>query len=519
MYREGLLPSGEVLQAVVKDDIVVPGTSFTCVSCHLRSGLGSFEGGVTTTPANGKSLYQSLTKQYKQVKVDIKYFPSIEQRPAYNDATLAEALRSGVTPSGQVMNPIMPRYLIDDADMTPLIAYLKSLSSEPSPGVTGATLAFATVITDDVSPAQYEAMLAPLEQYIQQKNNMVKLFKREKRSERMAATMLPSSDIMYKTITLSRWLLKGPPDTWRKQLEEYYRKEPVFALLGGISNGDWQPIHDFSETHHVPCLFPHTDFPVISTTDWYTLYFSKGFFQEGEAAARYLNGSDEMRHGSKVIQLVRASRKGQALADGFRTTWRELGQSDAVTIMLNDNATVSGDFLQKILLKEKPAALLLWDGATALPALQHLSADGINPGPVVVSAGYLGSDLWSIPEAARSFTRITYPYRLSQTKTNNGDNSEALKKGAPTGIARDVIVKQSNITAQMLTLSLMDLRGNYYRDNLLDVIGMMKDQDSQLYERLSFGPGQRYASKGCYIVQLSNGVNPELVKKSGWVIY
>jgi hypothetical protein len=513
------LPSGEALQAIVKDDIAVPGTSFTCVSCHLRSGLGSFEGGVTTTPANGKSLYRSLAKQYKQVKVDIKYFTSIEQRPAYNDATLAEALRSGVTPSGQVMNPIMPRYLIDDADMASLITYLKSLSNEPSPGVTDTALAFATIITDDVSPAQYEAMLAPLEQYIQQKNNMVKLFKREKRSERMAATMLPSSDIMYKKITLSRWMLKGSPDTWRKQLEEYYRKEPVFALLGGISNGDWQPIHDFSESYHLPCLFPHTDFPVISATDWYTLYFSKGYFQEGEAAARYLNGSDEMQHGGKVVQLVRASRKGQTLAEGFRTTWQELGRSDAVTIMLDGDAPVTGDFLQKILLKEKPVALLLWDGATALPALQHLATNGNNPGPVFVSAGYLESDLWSIPEAARGFTRITYPYRLSQTKTNNSDNNEASKKASPAGIDSEVIMKQSNITAQMLTLSLMDLRGNYYRDNLLDVIGMMKDQDSQLYERLSFGPGQRYASKGCYIVQLANGANPELIKKSDWVIY
>ena len=39
------------------------------------------------------------------------------------------------------------------------------------------------------------------------------------------------------------------------------------------------------------------------------------------------------------------------------------------------------------------------------------------------------------------------------------------------------------------------------------------------YERLSFGPGQRYAAKGCYIVQLTHGANPALVKKSDWVIH
>jgi len=50
---------------------------------------------------------------------------------------------------------------------------------------------------------------------------------------------------------------------------------------------------------------------------------------------------------------------------------------------------------------------------------------------------------------------------------------------------------------------------------------MMRDQffTITLYPRLSFGPGQRFAAKGCYIVQLGAGPEPGLVRMSDWVIY
>ncbi len=37
--------------------------------------------------------------------------------------------------SGRVLDPYMPRYLLQDQDMAVMIAYLKTLSSDYSPGV------------------------------------------------------------------------------------------------------------------------------------------------------------------------------------------------------------------------------------------------------------------------------------------------------------------------------------------------------------------------------------------------
>jgi len=526
MYREGLLPSGEPMQAYVKGDLPVPGTAFTCVSCHLRSGLGSVEGGVVTPPTNGDKLFQPFQLLFKGLEQ--KYFPLPPRRPAYTDVTLAEVIRSGTTPAGGALNDVMPRYFLEDGDMEDLLFYLKELSSRYSPGISAASLHFATVITDGVNPEDRDAMLAPLEQYIAIKNNQAKAYKAPgNRSRQMAENMLVSKELATRSVTLSRWVLKGPPQTWRKQLEEYNRREPAFALLGGISSGEWKPVHDFSEENHVPCLFPMTDLPVVSETDWYTLYPSKGYYQEGEAAARYLHADGVVPEGGAVVQIMRDSPEGKALATGFRQAWLDAGHPAPTTVTLGAAQTVTGDLLRGITAK-KPAAIMVWDGPEMLPALQALATAENRPASVFISARYLDKGLWSVPDQVRPFTYITYPHTFALNVAYSSMGSAKLQEDRQKTLNRaNVLIKSkaqemaslgASLT-QLLTMALMDMRGNYYRDTFFDVIGMVADQPSSVFGRLSFGPGQRYASKGCYVVQLSEGPTPELVKKSDWVIH
>ncbi len=72
----------------------------------------------------------------------------------------------------------------------------------------------------------------------------------------------------------------------------------------------------------------------------------------------------------------------------------------------------------------------------------------------------------------------------------------------------------------MLPGAIAAMRSEFYRDYFMEAFDMMPDQDYAIaaYPRLSFGPGQRYAAKGCYITQLSSGDDPQLVKVSDWVV-
>ncbi|NVO00963.1 MAG: ABC transporter substrate-binding protein [Geobacteraceae bacterium] len=434
-------------------------------------------------------------------------------RPAYSDDTLAEVMRSGRDTSGRILDTIMPRYLLEDKDMSILIAYLKNLAYEYSPGIDNYNINFATIITDEVHVDQVEAMMKLLESFVTSANKqqvdyeaqLVKL--RETRRE-------PT----YRRVKLSRWLLKGPPGTWQSQLETYYRKEPVFALIGGITSKSWKPVHEFSEAHMLPCILPITDFPVVSATDWYTLYFSKGYFQEGEAAASFLASQDQDIKSKKIVQIVRNTPQGQALSEGFMQGLNDKVVPLPSTIMVAPNESLDGESLKRLLDKEKPDILALWTDDSLLRAFMEDSVPIELPATLLISSGYFGSKIWSIPEKMRSAAYITYPYRLPQdesrydrlfTSTMKQPNSDEIRR----------IKSKTMASLRVLTQALKEMRGDFFRDYLFDTISMMQDLELPLYERLSFGPEQRYASKGCYVVQLSKGEKPDLIKKSDWVIH
>jgi mono/diheme cytochrome c family protein len=515
IYREGILPSGEPTQAFVKGDLPVPGTAFTCISCHLRAGIGSVEGGVYTPPTNGKNLYQPLKKT--RHNVEVKHGEPPFRRPAYTDKTLAEVIRSGTDPNGKALNDIMPRYMLDDKDMEALIEYLKTLSSQFSPGITDTTIRFATIVSEDANQEESAAMFNALDKFVSDKNGMIKSNQNTTlpRERMMAKTMFLSKGFETRTLTLSRWVLKGSPETWRSQLEEYNRKEPVFALLGGIVSGDWSPVHHFCEENRIPCIFPNTDFPIISESSWYTLYLTKGYYQEGESVARYLNSIGHGDNDGPVVQIVRTSREGSALSSGFEKTWRSLGQSAPVTVTLKAGETPDMKILEKILSGDTPAAVLLWDGQGAGRLIETIAASPHKPAMLFASSSYLGNDFWKLSEHVRDFTYLAYPFRLPQDKVVE----PMMRKVITFKVADNKIAKQSFALVELLSMAVMEIKDNYYRDNFLDVIGMSMDRIVPLYERLSFGPGQRYASKGCYIVQLGKGPKPELFKKSDWVIH
>jgi len=521
MYREGLLPSGEPMRAVVQGDIPVDGTMFSCESCHLRSGVGSIEGTVITLPTNAGWLFQPY-RGARMTEIARERLPDHlrreESRPAYTEEGLARALRVGVDPAGRKLEAVMPRYFLDDDDMAVMIHYLENLSAEPSPGVTESTLHFATVISEGVDPEARAAMLLPLEAHVEATNTQTR---HQERRATSGPFFKEEKYTAYRRLDLSVWELSGSPDTWRKQLEAHYEAKPVFALLGGITAGPWWPIHEFCEDNQIPALFPITDFPVVSESDWYTLYFSKGWYQEGEAVARYLRGQDDIGPEVSVVQLFHDDPEGRALSRGLRETRRELGQPEVLDRVLDSNEILDKRFWRNLTESHGEAVFVLWLRGQDLANLDTLAESEGWPQLVFMSGPLLGEDIPDLPEAVRSFTFLTYPYSLPGEKPRADLAIRQWLNSKHIPITDERIQSKMYVLGWMLAGTIKMMRHDFYRDYFLDVTDMMRDQYYSVatYPRLSFGPGQRYASKGCYLVQVGPGPEPELIKKAGWVIH
>ena len=531
MYREGVLPSGQPLKALVMGDIPVDGRMFTCDDCHQRSGLGSVEGTVITWPTNGKELYvpRRRTGAWRppQSNVESKnprrnlpeYWQQVaEVRPAYTDRTLAHLLRAGEDSAGRKLDNIMPRYMLNPGNMEIFVHYLKNLSVELDPGVNDTVLTVATVIAGDVPDYERLSMLSVLKTHIATHNSQTRHEEKRARSGPFYKSEMHKA---YRRLKLNIWELEGDEASWPRQLEEYYRQEPVFALLGGISEGSWAPIHHFSEQHKIPCIFPITDLPVISKSDWYTLYFSKGFYQEGEAAAKYLRATGKFEKKVHVVQVFREDQKGTALAEGFAETWQKFGGAAPENRILQAGDTVSEDFWSTIAGSADPFVLLLWLGADDLKHVERLSGQSTQLDMVFISANMIKSNFSHVPDTIREKVYMTYPYSIA------GENSRRLSVIERWLKMRKIEPGDLTIQSKMyflgwtLAMAIKQIRSEFFRDYFFEGFDMMTDQDYAIavYPRLTFGNGQRYASKGCYIVQITKGENPHIVTKSDWVVY
>lgn len=572
IYREGVLPDGRLLVGLAQAGVVRSGADAACAACHRRSGYGGGEGALSIRSITGPALFgtrdvrptlggadtsrspatagasptgaaaaaQANAASLREVRAAA--FRGSRQQPPYDNVLLGRSLRDGLDATGRPLHAAMPRYALDDDALAALTAYLKTLSVHAAPGVTADAIHFATVIQPNVDPARRRAMLDVLNAFFADRNAGIRA---ELRRERTGNVHLGRVTRIW---VLHVWDLSGAPETWTRQLDARYRDQPVFALIGGLGESSWQPIHAFSERFEVPCLFPQTDLPVQEGPGFYTVYRSRGVALEAEVLARFLLERKLPTAGLQRVVLV--SRRSGTDAAGvsaaagvggsagvagsvgavgavgaavFRAAWLAGGGAAPVEHVVDD--TPDRTFWEGIA-AQPGASVVLWLSPADLVAAGALLDRGAQ-----IEGVYLAHTLRAGTVAGlRRGSEAQVPVRIVSTLRESGARGAGEHLVAAWLASRGINVTEDQAQAQVQAdafLAATALAGAMAHDTdtrsrelLLERIEHLVGNgvDQPLYPHVSLGPGQRFAVKGAHVLQLASRSDGPPTVASRWIV-
>lgn len=539
IYREGILPSGAPLTGTRFDSAVVSGAQAACVNCHRPSGMGGVEGDIPVSPINSRFLFAALDDK-AMATMDPRFGKKMNLwHPPYTDETLAGAIRHGTTNSGREMSLMMPRYTLDGQEMSALNAYLRQLSAQWSPGVSADKIRFATIVTPGVEPARRKVMLDMIRTAFNQKNSSTLPGRRHMISP---AEMILRTE---RTWDLDIWELQGKPETWNGQLEAFYRRQPVFAVISGLSDDTWEPVQQFCEHEQVPCWFPSVDLPPTAAQPFYPIYFSRGVALDAEVLAKYLREDGKARP-RRVVQIFRDNEVGQGAARALAQALAGSGIALENRILHQEEDT-PGQALGDL---KEGDSVMFWLRPADIAALASVTPP---KGAAFFFSGRLaGDEQKRFAPDWKSVAQLVYPYELPEKREVNLRYFHAWLKRSNLPLVDEPLQSEIFFAVNFLTDTVAEMLHNLYRDYLLEraenmiskreagkaeeetrdrvmlrptvnmpmkpgtleVVG--KRESTTVYPRLTLGPGQRFASKGGYIARFS--ADGKLVAESGWII-
>jgi cytochrome c553 len=512
IYRQGVLPNGAALHGAREAGISVEGMAAACITCHRSSGLGTTEGRIVVPPIIGKYLFRAHSTNVLDMSLPhVAGYRST--REPYTDATLAQAIREGRAPNGRPLSYLMPRYALDDASMAALTAYLKSLNQGAVPGVSNDTLHFATIITPDADPTARQGMLDVMERFFADKNSFIRGGVRP---------MQASREIEYRVSRrwqLHVWQLSGEPAQWEQQLRAKLAAEPVFAVISGLGGSNWAPVHHFCVAAKLPCLLPNVDLPVVAEGDFYPVYFSRGVLLEADLLAaeltrRVADGGTQAPL-RRVVQVARRGDVGEAAARALQSAAApahlqfELRSLPAQSVDQKEVLQATRDL-------GSGDALVLWLRAPDLAALTTEPP----PALTLVSGTMAGLEHAPLPEAWHKQVRMSYPFDLPLARQVRMNYPLGWFKIKQIPVVAERVQTDTYVACGILAETLNDMLDSFVRDYLVERVEVMLGHRlvNGYYPRLSLGPGQRFASKGGYVVRFADGRGTSLAPSGDWTV-
>jgi hypothetical protein len=513
IYLEGVLKSGAPLTATRDDAEPVTGEQAACVNCHRRSGLGSKEARSFIPPITGQFLFHPRAGSAEESQ--LPYIPGARlDREPYTDATLARAIREGLDSEGRPLNYLMPRFALDEADMTALIAHLRALDRRRVPGVSSTELHFATIVTPDADPVKRHAMLDVLQQFFQDRNAAPRGPTAQTMTTSGNTSHVRSMFKVNRRWVLHVWELTGPATAWPEELDKKLAEQPVFAVLSGLAGKNWAPVADFCERRALPCLFPNVEQPPANADgDFHTLYFSRGVFLEADLIAAAVTAPPAGAAPTRVRLVYRAGDIGEAGAQSLAAQLQARGVGVASRVVPHGApATAVVEALRD---PSHTDVFVLWLRPADLAALERIPA----PTNTVFLSGVMGGlDAAPLAPAWRDHAHMAYPVDLPERRRVRVDYALGWFRIRNIPVVAEQVQVDTYLACGLLSETMKHMVDAFIPDYLIERLEDTAEHRivTGYYPRLTLGPHQRFASKGGFLVHFEPG-SQRLIPDGDWM--
>jgi len=307
--------------------------------------------------------------------------------------------------------------------------------------------------------------------------------------------------------------LSGTPETWQQQLHEKLAAEPVFAVISGLGGKTWAPVHRFCEQESLPCLLPNIDLPVVAENDFYPVYFSKGILLEAQLIARQVREMQPVP--SNVTQIYRRDDIGDAAASAVRVALDAAGiQEQNIALPESGSAQTLSSALKN---NAANAVTVLWLRQNDLSALPQAPPD---TSTVFISGLMGGLENSPLPPSWRANARMSYPFDLPEQRKIRMNFPSVWFKVHNIPIVDERVQSDTYLACGILAETLGEMLDSFVRDYLVERVEIMLSHRviTGYYPRLGLAQGQRFASKGGYMVKLEGESGNKLSAVSDWIV-
>jgi len=170
---------------------------------------------------------------------------------------------------------------------------------------------------------------------------------------------------------------------------------------------------------------------------------------------------------------------------------------------------------------------VLWVNGEDLAELGGWDDKEFSPQQIFLSASMLGSELGSkpdlLPKSLHKFKkniRLIYPFKIPEKSARYLIRTKLWLRNKKIALTDERVQANTYFAAKITGEALSHLLSHYSRDYFIELIEHMIGRSlvTSVYPQLNLGPGQRFASKGAYLVKYSDRQGKILEPITGWVV-